>query len=1044
MITFEKKNKYGDFEDLMGMTIETGDKWLDKKLNSNLCYGGLLGGGGGGGGQQDVPPTLRPYVTDVLNRAKGLYGSNVGYVPYQGERIVGFSPQEQAAMGGIQSLVGRGLTQSPYLTDASSYYGPAYDLLSSGALTQQQASGLLGQIDPTLRTAGSEFDLASASLAGVPAALSEQQQRILSAEQTLGRVDPELEAQRQELAASRQTLGRATGQLGRQASGIAGAQQTLAGVSPELAEYRARLSRAEEALGATAPTLGQFERQLRQAEQTYGGAQERLGRAEQQLGRAEQAARAGAGGVGIGGLDVARYMDPYQQQVIDIEKRQARQDAAQTAQAIGAKAAGMGGFGGSRQAILEAQQASDLGSRLSDIQTRGSQAAYDRALQTAAQQQQLQYGEDVARLQRQSGLGQALASLASSQAGIGQQQAGIGQQQAGLGISGYGGLAQAGRDYASQIAGLGGQYGQIGQQIGSLAGQQGQLAGQFGNVASGLGSVAGQQQGIASQFSGIGQQIGGLSDRQLGIGSSFGQIGSQLGALSGQRAALGQGRMGLGGAYGTGAGAFGQQAGGLSALGSAFANLGQGALGQGYREMGYLSGVGEQDRALQQQRADLAYGQFREERDFPSEQLQRYSSLIQGFPMQGFQMPVPQPSGFQQAAGGIAAIGGLGRGLGFFNKGGDIGKGGLAGIVNKQEGGPIRTSSTPISNLRNILSSYKTRFANTDLKELEDLVDKNTPGASRSLKEYQRMLDIEKEISLKEEAIKKTTEAGISRKDYNAMNYDNGLRGISDAGFDAASGLESEIEKGTLTSAQAQAVNLGAITPAQAQTAAGVTPTSMGSAGAAGVSPIGANVVKTAEDVTGLQAILDKAFAFDKAAEEKAIKQQQGFDVAALGLQLMSTPLNQIDPALIRNLGVTNKELAGLDEKGAKKLLQKKLTELEIKKAEKELGSVDLVPLFPGIDDYVENLAQTKELGQIAGVKRNELINAAQSAASIRASQGGHDPDSAMAERYLREELDKQADIFKNLVRSGTGDNAGRPAAGDVAPTLSQLSLRDS
>jgi hypothetical protein len=205
-------------------------------------------------------------------------------------------------------------------------------------------------------------------------------------------------------------------------------------------------------------------------------------------------------------------------------------------------------------------------------------------------------------------------------------------------------------------------------------------------------------------------------------------------------------------------------------------------------------------------------------------------------------------------------------------------------------------------------------------------------------------------------------------------------------------------------------------------------------------APIGANVVKTAEDVTGLQAILDKAFAFDKAAEEKAIKQQQGFDVAALGVQLVSTPLNQIDPALIRNLGVTNKELAGLDEKEAKKLIQKKLTELEIKKAEKELGSIDLVPLFPGIDEHVENIAQSKRLGQLAGVERNKLINAAQSAASIRALEGGHDPNSAMAERYLREELDKQADIFKNLVRSGTGDNAGRKA-GDVANTLLQTGL---
>jgi hypothetical protein len=44
MILFEKKNKYGSFNDLMDVSIETGDKWLDKKLNANICYG--KGGGG--------------------------------------------------------------------------------------------------------------------------------------------------------------------------------------------------------------------------------------------------------------------------------------------------------------------------------------------------------------------------------------------------------------------------------------------------------------------------------------------------------------------------------------------------------------------------------------------------------------------------------------------------------------------------------------------------------------------------------------------------------------------------------------------------------------------------------------------------------------------------------------------------------------------------------------------------------------------------------------------------------------------------------------
>lgn len=588
MITFEKKSKYGDFNDTLGMSIDTGDKWLNKKLNANICYG--KGGGGGGGQPQDVPKTLQPYVKDVLGKAKGLYGSYQRFQGYPGERIVDFSPQEQAAMGGIEGMVGRGISATPGLTDASAYYAPALGLLGAGAAQQAGATGLLGQISPTLGAAGQQIGQAGA------------------------------------------TIGTAAGDIGQFRTGISGAQQTLAGVSPELAAYRARLAGAEEALGATAPTLGQFESQLQQAAQTYGGAQ-------QQLGRAEEAARAGAGRAEIGDLDIARYMDPYQQQVIDIEKRQARQDALQAAQAIGAKAAGMGGFGGSRQAILEAQQASDLGTRLADIQARGSQAAYDRALQTAAQQQQLQYGEDVARLQRQSGLGQALAGLSGAQAGIG-------QQQAGLGISGYGGLAQAGRDYAGQLAGLGGQYGQLGQQIGSLAGQQGQLAGQFGTVAG---------------------QVGQLGGQQLGVGQALGQLAGQ---------------------YGTGAGAMGQQAAGLAGLSQAFGGLGQQAIGQGYREQGYLSGVGEQQRGMQQQRADLAYQQFVEEREFPSTQLQKYSSLIQGFPFQFSQTP-QQPSAFQTAAGGIATIGGLGRGLNFFNKGGAIGKGGLSGVVKGQVGSSV-------------------------------------------------------------------------------------------------------------------------------------------------------------------------------------------------------------------------------------------------------------------------------------------------------------------------------------------------------------------
>ena len=487
MITFEKKSKYGSFNDLMDVSIETGDKWLDKKLNDNICYGK---GGGGGSAPQDVPKTLRPYVTEVLDRASDVYAPYKQYQPYEGERILGFSDQEQAAQQGIEGMVGRGISATPGLTDASTYYAPALGLLGASTAQQMGASGLLGAISPTLGVSGAQ---------------------------------------------------------------LAQAGQTLGGVTQDIGRFRAG-----------------------------------IGSAQQQALQAAEASRAGAGRADIGELDIGRYVDPYQQQVIDIEKRQAKQDALQAAQAIGAKSAGMGSFGGSRQAILEAQQASDLGTRLADIQTRGSQAAYQQALQTAKEQQQLQYGEDVAGLQRQSALGQALSGL---------------------------------------------------------AGQQGQFA------------------------------------------SQYGQVGSQLGQLGGQQAGIGQAFGDLAGQYGAGAGALGQQAAGLGSLSQAFGALGQQALGQGYREQGYLAGVGEQERGLGQQRADLAYSTFREQEQYPEQQLQRYSSLINAFPYQ-INQPAAGPSALQQGVGTAVAIGGLGKGLGFYNKGGDIGSG-LSGIVYKQEGGTL-------------------------------------------------------------------------------------------------------------------------------------------------------------------------------------------------------------------------------------------------------------------------------------------------------------------------------------------------------------------
>jgi hypothetical protein len=76
------------------------------------------------------------------------------------------------------------------------------------------------------------------------------------------------------------------------------------------------------------------------------------------------------------------YMSPYQQGVTDIAKTAAVREAqiAQNAQNLGA--ARQGTYGGARQTLAQAEREKNLLSNLSNIQAKGSQAAYDQAIQS--------------------------------------------------------------------------------------------------------------------------------------------------------------------------------------------------------------------------------------------------------------------------------------------------------------------------------------------------------------------------------------------------------------------------------------------------------------------------------------------------------------------------------------------------------------------------------------------------------------------------------------------------------------------------------------
>ena len=87
--------------------------------------------------------------------------------------------------------------------------------------------------------------------------------------------------------------------------------------------------------------------------------------------------------------EVQEYMNPYQQAVVDIEKREAQKQYESTVvPQLAAQAAATGGFGGSRQAILEGM-ASEANQRLlGDIQAKGSAQAYQDAMSNIAAQRQ--------------------------------------------------------------------------------------------------------------------------------------------------------------------------------------------------------------------------------------------------------------------------------------------------------------------------------------------------------------------------------------------------------------------------------------------------------------------------------------------------------------------------------------------------------------------------------------------------------------------------------------------------------------------------------
>lgn len=314
----------------------------------------------------------------------------------------------------------------------------------------------------------------------------------------------------------------------------------------------------------------------------------------------------------FGSTQAQQYMSPFQQNVVDVQKREAVRDAqkGQLVQDLGA--ARQGTYGGSRQLLAGLERERNLGTQLGDIQARGSQSAYenaqaqferDRAAGMTVGGQNQQAALQTQQLGTQTGMQTALANLdAASQANV--QNLAAKLQTQGLNA-----------EQAMRAA---------------LANQQTQLTTGQQNLSAALDTQRlGAQTGLAALQS---NQQADLERQRMAEQSR--QFGSQ------------QGLAGLAQAN--------QSAQTLANIGSAQSQADQ-------ARFGLQQSTAAQNQALQQQYLDTAYQDFLRQQGYPMEQLQQYSSLLRGVPVEpnvSKTAYAPNASlGSQLMGGGLAAAG---------------------------------------------------------------------------------------------------------------------------------------------------------------------------------------------------------------------------------------------------------------------------------------------------------------------------------------------------------------------------------------------------
>jgi len=635
-------------------------KWFTEFLLGPRLYMG--GGGSGGGGGQ-----AQPQQTTVQNTNIPEYGR-----PYV-ETMLGTAQQQiynydRDASGNMVPTSMRGYT--PYSQSPSDYFAPFSPL-------QNQAMGAAGQLGTS-----PELDMAS-NLAGAAG------QRAMNMEYQSQDFGNQFQAPQQ------------------YQTGRFGAQQVNA---PQLQDYQMQGPANVRGAQASAAQLGASPEAVAQQFQGPGAVGYDQAKAERvSAPQLQDLSMQAAGNVGTQSFNqpgtAGQFMDPYMQNVVGIQQREAQR----TADIAGTQRAGQavksGAFGGSRAGLMEAEAARNLATQKGDIQAQGQQAAFQNARQQFNTEQNARLQADLANQQTQQqtnvqnlsaglqtqGLGaqtgltaQQLNQSSGLQAALANQQAGMntGQFNANMGYNTGLQNAQMRQQAALANQGLAGQYGLQQGQFGQAANLQNAQMNQQANLANQQMGFNVGQQNLASRLQtqglGSGQDLQAqLANQQQGMNAQqMREQSRQFGAGQGMTAAQQRAQYGLAGQqageqsrqFGANMGLQGLQS-GMQAAGQ-LGSLGQNRYAQQTGNIGLQNQLGAQQQAQSQRYIDQMIQNYGTAQQYPQQQLAFMSGLLRGLPLQTAttQQYQAAPSSLSQVAG----LGLTGYGLSRMKKGGKV------------------------------------------------------------------------------------------------------------------------------------------------------------------------------------------------------------------------------------------------------------------------------------------------------------------------------------------------------------------------------------